>query len=188
MPKDNLQSQTDQAYKSLLYWRKSLLAGTQCVPVIMTLERDVLSMKTSDGVVVFAVSRSERTVKFTGWGTMRVTVGEKRYDFVGMPASESPAVSESQIAELAQIGDGAEAKNVTKTSTLNAVATATIASGTPSAAGAAASTGMYYHGLTSMYEWKELIGSAADQKLRFNNMTYAIVLIVIIVVVAIALK
>lgn len=180
----------DSAYKSLLYWRKSLWNSAACVPVILTLEGETLSMKKSDGTNVFSESLKNVSVRFTGWGTMVLTIGGKKYDFVGMPAATSPAISDVQKAELRGLTSDDDATKTRDTQPVvlgGAVATATGNSGA-TIVGAAASTAVYYRGLSSIREWKTLIGSPADQKKKLNFMTYFIILVVVVLVVAIAFK
>lgn len=177
------------AYKSLLYWRKNLWNGSACVPVILMLENDVLGMKAADDTIVFSEPVEKVAVKFTGWGTMILTVQGQKYDFVGMPAADSPAVSDAQKVELSGLNfetGGAKAKDAQPVILGSAAASAV--GGGAAVVGAAVSTVTYYRGLTSIREWKALIGSQADQKKSMNYMTYFIGLVIIVVVIALILK
>lgn len=183
-------SSDNSAYKSLLYWRKNLWNGSACVPVILALENGVLSMKTSDDTVVFKESIDQVLVQFTGWGTMVLTVAGKKHDIVGMPAADSPAISELQKTELSGLTNQGASGGVRDTQPAvlgGTIATAAGPSGA-SVVGAAVSTAVYYQGLTSIREWKALIGSPADQKRKLNNMTWFIALVVIVVIGAIILR
>lgn len=180
----------DSAYKSLLYWRKNLWNSADCVPVIVTLNGDMLSMKQSDGVDVFNESLKNITVHFTGWGTMVLTITGKKYDIVGMPAATSPSISDSQKDELRGLSTDDKVVGVSDGQPVvmgGAVATATGNSGA-TIVGAAASTVVYYKGLRSIRDWKALIGSPADQNKKLNFMTYFIIFVAVVLVVAIALK
>jgi hypothetical protein len=187
---DNIPQSDNNAYKSLLYWRKNLWNGSACVPVILTLNGATLSMKAADDTVVFSEVVDQLSVQFTGWGTMVLTVAGKKYDIVGMPAADSPAISELQKAELS--GLSSQAANDGVRDTQPAVLGGTIATvAGPSGAsvvGAAVSTAVYYQGLTSIREWKALIGSPADQKRKLNYMTLFIISVVIVVIGAIILR
>jgi hypothetical protein len=187
---DTIPQSDNNAYKSLLYWRKNLWNGSACVPVILTLNDATLSMKTADDMVVFSEAVDQLSVKFTGWGTMVLTVADKKYDIVGMPAADSPAISDLQKAELS--GLSSQAANDGVRDTQPAVLGGTIATAAgPSGAsvvGAAVSTAVYYKGLTSIREWKALIGSPADQKRKLNYMTWFIISVVIIVIGAIIVR
>jgi hypothetical protein len=178
----------NSAYKSLLYWRKNLWNGAACVPVVLTLEDEVLSMRAADGTTVFSEARDKITVRFTGWGTMLLVVAGKKYDVVGMPAATSPAISDAQKAELSGLTTE-EARLEDKQPVVlgGAVATATGNSGA-TIVGAAVSTAVYYRGLNSIREWKALIGSSSDQKKKLSNMTYFIAIMVVGLIIAIALK
>lgn len=180
----------NDAYKSLLYWRKNLWNGADCVPVILTLEGNVLSMKTADDTEVFKEAVEQLSVRFTGWGTMVLTVAEKKYDIVGMPAADSPAVSDLQRRELSSLASANTASDLRDAQP--AVLGGTIASTTgptgSSVVGAAISTTVYYRGLTSIRQWQGLIGSPADQKRKLNYMTRFIILVVVILVGAIILR
>lgn len=180
----------NDAYKSLLYWRKNLWNGSDCVPIILVLEDNILTVKDADGANVFSTPLHDVVVNFTGWGTMTLTVSGKKYDIVGMPAATSPQISELQKAELSGLTPNETGQHTSDTQPIalgGAVASATGNAGA-TVIGAAASTAVYYKGLGTIREWKTLIGSAADQKHRFNNMTYFIIAVVVILIVAITLK
>lgn len=147
-------------------------------------------MKQSDDTNIFNEPVKNITVRFTGWGTMVLTIAGKKYDFVGMPAATSPAISDLQKSELRGLTSDEKASQSRDTQPAalgGAVATATGNSGA-TIVGAAASTIVYYRGLSSIHEWKTLIGSSSDQKKQLNFMTYFIILTVVVLVVAIALK
>lgn len=179
------------AYKSLLYWRKNLWNGSDCVPVILALENNVLSIKAADGTVVFADSLDQVSVKFTGWGTMILTRAGKDYDIVGMPAATSPAISDLQKAELSGVSDQVT-KNGAVRDTQPAVLGGTVASAAgptgASVVGAAVSTAVYYNGLSSIREWKNLIGSPADRQRKMSYMTWFILGVIIFLVGAIVIR
>jgi hypothetical protein len=172
--KYNTPSVNNNAYKSLLYWRKNLWNGSACAPVIVTLEADTLSMKSADDTIIFSESLEQVTPRFTGWGTMILTVKDQKYDIVGMPAADSPVVSDLQKAELGGLTTDGGAANDRDVQ--------------PVALGAAASTATYYRGLTSIREWKSLIGSPSDQKKSMNYMAHFIGLVIIGLILAIVFK
>lgn len=150
----------------------------------------MLSVKKSDGTIVFNESLKNVVVRFTGWGTMVLTIADKKYDFVGMPAATSPAISDLQKTELRGLtstDNHTQAQDSQPITMGSAVATASGNAGA-TIAGAAASTAIYYRGLSSIREWKTLIGSEADQKKKLNNMTYYIVGVIIVLVAALVLK
>lgn len=177
----NVPSTDSNAYKSLLYWRKNLWLGTSCVPVILTLEQNTLAMKRSDETIVFSESLDNVTVKFSGWGTMTLIILGKKYDIVGMPAATSPAISDRQKAELSGLNTNNPVTDVQDRQPV--VLGSTVASTTGSAGsalvGAAVSTVAYYRGLTSIREWKGLIGAPQDQGKKMNSMTRFIILLLI---------
>jgi hypothetical protein len=180
----------DSAYKSLLYWRKNLWLGSSCVPIILTLESKTLSLKQSDDTIVFREPIDAVTVRFSGWGTMTLVVRGKKYDLVGMPAASSPQISSAQQAELSGLSVDGSPTHVQDMQpvTLGSTVASTTGSTGSTIVGAAVSTAAYYRGLTSIREWKALIGSAADQKRQFGYMTYFIIVVVVVLVIAIMLK
>lgn len=179
----------NNAYKSLLYWRKNLWNGSACVPVIVTLEAGTLTMKSADDTVIFSESLEQVTPRFTGWGTMILTVKDQKYDIVGMPAADSPAVSDLQKAELSGLTtDSGAAKDRDVQPVALGAAAASAVGGAAAVVGAAASTATYYRGLTSIREWKSLIGSPSDQKKSMNYMAYFIGLVIIGLILAIVFK
>lgn len=181
---------SENAYKSLLYWRKNLWLGTSCVPVILTLENNTLIMKRSDDTIVFNESLTGTRVKFSGWGTMAITVMGKKYDIVGMPAATSPAISDLQKAELSGLSPDNQTTEFQDMQP--AVLGGTVASTTGSAGstivGAAITTVAYYRGLTSIRDWRGLIGDQEDQSKNMNNMSRFITLLAIGLVIAILIK
>lgn len=178
------------AYKSLLYWRKNLWNGAACVPVILMLEDGVLTMKSADDTTVFNESLEKVAVNFTGWGTMVLTMQGKKYDIVGMPAADSPAISDLQKAELSGLKSEEGVAEVKDAQPVVLGGTAASATGNAGATvvGAAISSAAYYRGLTSIREWKSLIGSQEDQKKSMSYMTYFIALVAIGLVAALVLK
>jgi hypothetical protein len=178
----------NNAYKSLLYWRRNLWNGSACVPVILTLEAGTLTMKNAEGTVIFSEPQEGVVPRFTGWGTMVLTIQGKKYDFVGMPAADSPAVSDLQKAELSAVKVGDTNKGLDVQPVVVSSAAASAVGGGAAVVGAAASTATYYRGLSSIREWKSLIGSQADQKKSMNFMTYFIGLVIIGLIIAIAFK
>lgn len=187
----NNTSLTDtEAYKSLLYWRKNLWNGAACVPIILALEGNVLSMKTADDAVVFKVTVDQLSVQFTGWGTMVLNVAGEKYDIVGMPAADSPAISDLQKKELSSLisVNAAGGLHDAQPAVLGGTIASTTGPTGSSVVGAAISTTVYYRGLTSIRQWKSLIGSPADQKRKLNYMTRFIIFVVVILVGAIILR
>ena len=64
---------------SVLYWRQSLWNASQCVPIVLQLDADgTFSMRTADKQEVFSVPIHEVQPRFTGWGTMILTIADKR--------------------------------------------------------------------------------------------------------------
>lgn len=186
----NVPSTDNNAYKSLLYWRKNLWLGSSCVPVILTLENNILVMKRSDDTIIFSESLDGVTVKFSGWGTMTLIVLGKKYDIVGMPAATSPAISNLQKAELSGLNTNNQVTDVQDMQPV--VLGGTVASATGSTGltivGAAVSTAAYYRGLTSIREWKGLIGVSQDQSKKMNNMTRFIIVLLIGLIGAVAAR
>jgi hypothetical protein len=156
--------------------------------VILTLDAGVLTMKNAKGAVIFSAPQEEATSRFTGWDTMVLTIWDKKYDFVGMPAAGSPAVSDLQKAELSDVKVDDTNKGLDVQPVVVSSAAASAVGGAAAVVGAAASTATYYRGLTSIREWKSLVGSQADQKKSMNFMTYFIGLVIIGLIIAIVFK
>jgi hypothetical protein len=156
--------------------------------VILTLDAGVLTMKNAKGAVIFSAPQEEVTSRFTGWDTMVLTIWDKKYDFVGMPAAGSPAVSDLQKAELSDVKVDDTNKGLDVQPVVVSSAAASAVGGAAAVVGAAASTATYYRGLTSIREWKSLVGSQADQKKSMNFMTYFIGLVIIGLIIAIVFK
>lgn len=84
-----------------LYWRKSLWNGFACIPVILRLDANTLTLKTRKGIE-WQVMISETKCRFTAFGTMIITVNQKEYAFVVAGATVSRSFSKEQLAELGQ--------------------------------------------------------------------------------------
>jgi len=176
---------TNQAYKSLLYWRKSLWNSARCVPVILTLQDEQLSMTSSDMSIIFQAPQSDVTAKFTGWGTMVLSVAGQSYDMVGMPASVSPAVSESQKQDLALVRDnGGQAGQGTDMQLVVLGSAATNAAGGAPGdmAGTAAMAAVYYRGLAGIRQWQTLLAGPNVKRRKMNNMTIFFIAIAAVLV------
>lgn len=154
------------------------------------LEEGALTMKGADDAVIFNESLEKVAVNFTGWGTMVLTVLGKKYDIVGMPAADSPAISDLQKVELSGLKSRDGIDDVKDAQPVVLGGTAATATGNAGATvvGAAISSVAYYRGLTSIREWKTLIGSQDDQKKSMSYMTYFIALVIVGLIVALALK
>jgi hypothetical protein len=84
-----------------LYWRRSLLNGRRCVPVVLGLDGGRLRMRTATETV-FDVPTTEVTARFTALTTMMLTVGGSRYAIVGIGSAISPRFTAEMLAELEQ--------------------------------------------------------------------------------------
>lgn len=82
-----------------LYWRKSLWNGFASVPVILRLDGNFLTLKTTNETE-WQVFISDTKCRITPLGTMILTVNSKDYAFVTMGASVSKSFSKEQLAEI----------------------------------------------------------------------------------------
>lgn len=82
-------------------WRKSLWNGFASVPIILRLDGDLLTLKTTKNTV-WKVPILETKCRFTLLGTMIVTAVGKDYALVTAGSSVSKSFSKEQLAELAQ--------------------------------------------------------------------------------------
>lgn len=87
-------------FKSGIYWRQSLWNGAKTVPSILSLENGVLSLK-SDRETAFEVPVSTVKAKLTGFKTLVVEAGGKKYSITGVGAAISRQFTEEQKKELA---------------------------------------------------------------------------------------
>jgi len=86
----------DNAFSSIVYWRKSLWNGVRCVPVLMSLQQHRLRAYDRNGQLVFDVPAGEVSGRLTRFGTLLLTVGGKRYAIVGRGSDVSPSPSTGQ--------------------------------------------------------------------------------------------
>jgi len=82
-----------------LYWRKSLWNGFACIPVILRLDGNFLTLKTTDKTE-WRVFISDTKFRATAFGTMILTVNHRDYAFVATGAVVSKKFNEEQLAEL----------------------------------------------------------------------------------------
>lgn len=121
-----------------LYWRKSLWNGFASVPVILRLDGDLLTLKTTKNTV-FQVQISETRCRFSVFGTMIVTVNGEDYAFVTAGAAVSKSFSKEQLAELS----GSKARDVTNADAAVRVGTAVTTLGAAGAVGAPLAAAAY---------------------------------------------
>ena len=178
--------------KSLLYWRKSLINGAKCVPAVLTLEADGDLILVDNDSQVFSTQISSVKTKFSAWGTMTLTVDGKKYDFVGMPAPLSPAVSPQLSAEMNETEQAAAKRNQSMTTggagltvggvgvgiagrAMN-VAGASVAGAAGTVAGAAMGQYVYFSGLKTIKRWESTFVEAGliAKKRKMRAMIYFI--------------
>jgi hypothetical protein len=177
--------------KTLLYWRKSLasIKPSNVLPVILTLDQSgVFSMKTADNNEVFSKPANELAVRFTGWGTMLVTVDGKEYAFTGIGGSYTPDPSKEQIEEIkaASGADSSENANLNRVGAVGAALSG--AGGAGAGAGLAGSAAMqyaYYQGLNNIRDWQQVLEKAGAKvsKSSMKFMMYFTITIAVLVVV-----
>lgn len=143
--------------KSLMYWRKSLINGMACVPVILGIDEEKNFFLKSKDAIEFSIPATEVDVKFTSWGTMVVKASGKKYDIVPMGAAVSPDPTPEQLEEI-KAASGANASKDRLATELGAAGTAI--GGAAGVAGSAAMQYAYYQGLGSMKEWQEALSQA----------------------------
>lgn len=95
-------NQTTSSFKAGLYWRKGYLAA-MCPPGILSLQNNSLSFKTKDAVI-FDSPLEQCSFYFTKLGTMKVTIGDKHYDFSGQNGVGAQAFDQSLLDELSASG------------------------------------------------------------------------------------
>lgn len=88
-------------YKSGLYWRKGL--SFVCPPGILSLENGQLKFKTKDAVI-FDAPLTQCSFRFTSFGVMKITIGEKHYDLLATPGAYAQSFDKSLRDELDQAG------------------------------------------------------------------------------------
>jgi hypothetical protein len=165
------------AYKSLLYWRKSAVNRAACVPIILTLENDILSMKDSKDDVIFQANIAEISGQFTKWGTMVIKIRNKRYTITGIPTKTSPAITDAQRAELSGLTNDSKSKNIidSKPVAMSSAATDGVGGTAQTITKVATSTVAYYRSLATISEWKALIGNKSNWQMSLNTVTFSIV-------------
>lgn len=163
---------------SVLYWRQSLWNASQCIPVVLQLDADgTFSMRTADKQEVFSVPIHEVQPRFTGWGTMLLTIADKTYALVGVGATDSPRPADWQIAALQNAAEAANPNgSITGTAGVGAAsigdAVGQGALGAAAAAGGAVASQMAFHrGLGRMRDWQDVF-AAAGLAFRRNSMNY----------------
>ncbi|MFF0657673.1 hypothetical protein [Micromonospora tulbaghiae] len=88
------------SYAGIVYWRRSLWNGMRCVPVLLTLDGGRLHACDRHGAEVFAAPAGRVEARGTIFGTMLLTVDDRRYALVGEGAAVSPAPSAEQRRRL----------------------------------------------------------------------------------------
>jgi hypothetical protein len=178
---------------SVLYWRQNLWNAAQCVPVVLQLDADgMFSMRTADKQVVFSAPIRDVQPRFTGWGTMILTIADTTYALVGVGATDSPRPADWQV-EMLQ--NAAEAANPNGSIAGTAgVGAATVGSavgqglaGTAAAVGGAVVSQVAFHrGLGRMRDWQEVF-VAAGLSFRRNSMNYMAIFVGTVVGVVVLL-
>ena len=100
-------SGTETPFKVGIYWRKSRWNGRQTVPVIVTLQNGLFSMKT-DQETVFSVSCNNVIVTFSKLGTVFVNISGKKYALYGSGSGISKPFSKEQLAELSETNNSSK--------------------------------------------------------------------------------
>ena len=163
---------------SVLYWRQSLWNASQCVPIVLQLDADgTFSMRTADKQEVFSVPIHEVQPRFTGWGTMILTIADKAYAIVGVGATDSPRPADWQIGILQNAAEAANPNGsiagtagVGAATVGNAVGQGLV--GTAAAVGGAVASQVAFHrGLGRMRDWQDVF-VAAGLSFRRNSMNY----------------
>ena len=78
-----------------LYWQRHALNASKCPPGLLSLDNERLSFRTADERV-FDVPANTVTARATGWGSLVLTIGSKRYVFQSSVGQLSPPFSKSQ--------------------------------------------------------------------------------------------
>lgn len=163
---------------SLLYWRKNLWNGAQCVPVILQLDADgQFTMRTADEATVFSVQVQEVQPRFTGWGTMILRIEGKAYDLVGIGGTLSPRPAQWQLEAIKNPGDAASPNGAIAGSVGVGASEVGSAVGL-GAAGAAAAVGgavaaqaAFHRGVSRMRDWQNIF-SEVGLSFRRSSMRY----------------
>lgn len=178
---------------SVLYWRQSVWNASLCVPIVLRLDADgVLSMRTADKQVVFAVQISEVQPRFTGWGTMLLTIAGTTYAIVGVGATDSPRPADWQIEALRHATEAASPDgSIAGTAGVGAAAVGSavgqgLAGATAAVAGVAASQVAFHRGLNRMRDWQDVFVTAG-LSFRRNSMRYMAIFVGIVVGVLVLL-
>jgi len=94
-------TQAATIYKSGLYWRKGFISFL-CPPGILSLENGQIKFRTKDSVI-FDAPLTQCSFKFTTFGEMKITIGDKHYDLMGSPGAYAKPFDKSLRDELSQI-------------------------------------------------------------------------------------
>ena len=172
---------------SLLYWRKNLWNGAQCVPVLLQLDADgQFSMRTADETTVFSVQLQEVQPRFTGWGTMILRINGKTYDLVGVGGTLSPSPAQWQLNALKDPADAASSEGAIAgsagvgASELGSAVGLGAAGAAAAVGGAAASQVAFHQGLSRMRDWQNIF-SEAGLSFRRSSMRYMAIYVGVIV-------
>jgi hypothetical protein len=123
-----------------LYYRKNIWNESQTMPVILKLNKGVLSAKT-DEAQLFSIPIDTVKVRFSMWGRMFITVDGKRFEFTRAGAITSPVFTKAMLNEIEQDKDESaktminlglsreNAKGVANTNSKNGVGTDTMVPG-----------------------------------------------------------
>lgn len=183
----NPQQSSGTAAISLLYWRKNLWNGAQCVPVILQLDDDgQFTMRTADKATVFSVQLKEVQPRFTGWGTMILRISDKTYDLVGAGGTLSPSPAQWQLDTLRNPADAATSEGaIAGSAGVGAAelgsATGLGAAGTAAAVGGVAASQVAFHrGLSRMRDWQNIF-SDAGLSFRRSSMRYMAIYVGVVV-------
>lgn len=142
-----------------VYWRKNLWNGAATVPVILAHQDGVLEMR-DESSTIFSHPLSSVRAKISLWGTLTITVGDEKYDFVGSGAALSRRFSPDQQAHI-ESQNLTVATDLVKGGTVGAVAGTVIGAATTAGAGVAAqAAGVgamvagYFVGLEAIKKWQ----------------------------------
>ncbi|MFF4652755.1 hypothetical protein [Streptomyces sp. NPDC001380] len=86
----------EQAYASIVFWRRSRWNGARCEPLLMTLHGDRLRACDRDGGEVLTAAAGQVAARLSRLGTLTLTVGGHAYALVGRGGAQSPAPSSLQ--------------------------------------------------------------------------------------------
>lgn len=167
-----------------IYYRKNLWNGSATVPVILKLDKGILSANTANNQI-FSSLIENVSARFTVWGTMLIVVDDKQYDFTGVGAATSPSFTAAMLQEIDETKD----KSGTTLARIGvglygAGAVTGLAAG--QVAGAGAMMAGYFSGLGALKIWQNVF-TVADvtnpKSVKNFKKSAAIIIIAIIVLV-----